>query len=584
MLALALSLAASVVGAAERPVVAVLYFDNDTNKREYDVLQKGVADMMVTDLAASDQVTVVEREKLQGVIDELKLQRSKYFDAKTAQKLGQMVGAKYAVTGSFVAIEPLLRIDIRLVEVATGRLVVTEKVTGKQDEFLDLQQALVQKFLAALQLKTSAPAGGKADVATVLKYAQSVDLSDKGDLEGAKKQLASIVSDAPEFVAAQSRYAAVLKKLRESSARRTTALQSSESELEAKAREVVNAGVESVDAGRSWQPLARYFGYRAVLGRIALARMARIAGAANAGYVAAWVPPSKRAEYVALQRIFIEETERLIAEMEARKSDLTNVHPYVPEGERAAVNELAKNGVVWGDFWPDFSLGKVKFDLGIFMLLGDTPFTPHPKMRPAPVAADPSLIKRAQLLLAQGRKELSARYADKPAELEELLSTLTESQAEALLAVGKKDEAVAQIQLFLDTYPRARKFKDFEKRVESLLGVSEDARAFQAGIAGCKLEVAYKAGLVMPDIARADGLEGLQRVHAQVTKACAEASDKVQRMSVIPTVEMMIAQQAALLGDCALFAQAKATVQQESAASATAMDMMGPYCVGGRDR
>ena len=61
-------------------VVAVLYFDNNTGDSALDVLQKGFADMMVTDLSSVEQLQLVEREKLQAIIDEQKLQRQKYFD------------------------------------------------------------------------------------------------------------------------------------------------------------------------------------------------------------------------------------------------------------------------------------------------------------------------------------------------------------------------------------------------------------------------------------------------------------------------------------------------------------------------
>src|SRR5882672_4519105 len=92
-----------VLGAA-RPAVTVLYFDNNTGDVAYDSLGKGMADMMITHLAAVPTIRIVEREKLEALLAELKLQRTRYFDAKTAQRLGSGIGAEYAVTGSLVAI------------------------------------------------------------------------------------------------------------------------------------------------------------------------------------------------------------------------------------------------------------------------------------------------------------------------------------------------------------------------------------------------------------------------------------------------------------------------------------------------
>src|SRR5688572_17026807 len=104
VVAAALLAGAPAAVAADKMVVVVLYFDNNTNDRGYDVLQKGLADMLVTDLSQVNELQVLEREKLQALIDELKLQRQRFFDPKTAQRLGQGIGARYAVTGAFTAL------------------------------------------------------------------------------------------------------------------------------------------------------------------------------------------------------------------------------------------------------------------------------------------------------------------------------------------------------------------------------------------------------------------------------------------------------------------------------------------------
>jgi len=73
-------LLASVLAAAAgdaKPVVSVLYFENRTGSAELDVLRKGLSEMMVTDLVAWDGVTVVERDRLEAVLSELKLQSTK---------------------------------------------------------------------------------------------------------------------------------------------------------------------------------------------------------------------------------------------------------------------------------------------------------------------------------------------------------------------------------------------------------------------------------------------------------------------------------------------------------------------------
>ncbi len=72
------------LAAAEKPTLAVLYFDNNSQQPELEVMRKGLADLMVTDLVEWGGVTVVERDKLEAVLGELRLQRTRAFDQSTA--------------------------------------------------------------------------------------------------------------------------------------------------------------------------------------------------------------------------------------------------------------------------------------------------------------------------------------------------------------------------------------------------------------------------------------------------------------------------------------------------------------------
>jgi len=135
------------------PTLAVLYFDNNSGDATLDPLSKGFADMLITDLSGAEQVTVVEREKLQALLDESKLQRSKFFDPKTAVKIGKGLGATHVVTGAFITSAPQMRIDVRLIDIATSKVVLGSKVRGPAKDIFDLEQKLVAQFLGQLNLK-----------------------------------------------------------------------------------------------------------------------------------------------------------------------------------------------------------------------------------------------------------------------------------------------------------------------------------------------------------------------------------------------------------------------------------------------
>ena len=194
MLALALGFgfAAAAVAAPGKPVVMVVYFDNLTGKPEHDVMRKGLADMIITDLVAYDGVTVVERDKLEAVLGELHLQSTRAFDPATRAKLGKLVGARYLISGSMLGVTPEVRIDARLTDITTGVDVAAASVRGAPDRLFDLEQELVAKLTSSIDARVASAVAARkmkgADVETVLGYSRGLDLEDRGKLEDARKQ------------------------------------------------------------------------------------------------------------------------------------------------------------------------------------------------------------------------------------------------------------------------------------------------------------------------------------------------------------------------------------------------------------
>lgn len=82
--------------------VAVGYFDNTSGQADWQPLSKGLADMLITDLAGTEGLVVVERERLQQVVDEIKLGATKFIEPATAQKLGKGPGATHMLIGGFL--------------------------------------------------------------------------------------------------------------------------------------------------------------------------------------------------------------------------------------------------------------------------------------------------------------------------------------------------------------------------------------------------------------------------------------------------------------------------------------------------
>lgn len=188
--------------------VAISYFDNNAKDPEFDPLSKGIADMMITELSDAQGIRVIERERLEELLDELELNKSEYIDPETAQKLGKGLGAEAILTGAFTVQGDRMRIDARLLKVETAEVLLTEKVSGPKDDFFDLHDQLAQKLLKTLN-SASDPNLSKENenvaFRSVVDYSRAIDQKDNGLGERAKATLQNTLERTPGFDIAKSK-------------------------------------------------------------------------------------------------------------------------------------------------------------------------------------------------------------------------------------------------------------------------------------------------------------------------------------------------------------------------------------------
>lgn len=117
-----LTLVPSPARADEAVKLAVMYFENQGND-DLSMLRVGLAQMLITDLSAEQRFDVVERTRINEILAEQDLQATDKIDPDTAVELGRIIGARYMVLGSYFELMGQLRVDARVVDVATSRIV-----------------------------------------------------------------------------------------------------------------------------------------------------------------------------------------------------------------------------------------------------------------------------------------------------------------------------------------------------------------------------------------------------------------------------------------------------------------------------
>jgi TolB-like protein len=177
--------------------------------------------MLITDLADLPEIRVVERARLKAVLDEHGLVASGKVDAASAARVGKLLGARELVLGSFFDLAGTLRIDARVVEVETGKVVRSVGVNGPAADFWGLERDLAAKL--ADTLRTALPAAfenatppapkprpPKMAAATAVTYGRAIAAADAGKKAEARGLLSKVVGEAPGFTLAKQDLNALL--------------------------------------------------------------------------------------------------------------------------------------------------------------------------------------------------------------------------------------------------------------------------------------------------------------------------------------------------------------------------------------
>jgi len=192
--------------------IAVYYFANLTGNPELDTLQKGLTDMLITDLAQVSSLKVLERTRIQLLMDELKLSETGAIDQDTTPRVGRLLGAKRIISGGFAApSQDNLRIDSTATNVATSETDAQASVSGNQNGFFTLEKQLVFGILGDLNVPlTQEERDAIQKVPTesflaFLAYSRGLDYEDRGMYREAGQEFNKATQLDPNFIKANEK-------------------------------------------------------------------------------------------------------------------------------------------------------------------------------------------------------------------------------------------------------------------------------------------------------------------------------------------------------------------------------------------
>jgi len=200
-------------GQDTRPGIAVLPFSNGGSygqgKEDFEALERGIAGMMISELAQNPAARVVERQEIQRLLDEQNLGAQGRVDPQTAAKVGKLVGARYTVMGTFIDFYGDFRVDVRLVNSETGEIIKTESERMQRDHMFDIIRNVAARLMKDANLPSlQRPAGDQrmgrqVPTEALTYYSRALLYQDRGQKDKAVEMFNRALVIFPDYAEAQ---------------------------------------------------------------------------------------------------------------------------------------------------------------------------------------------------------------------------------------------------------------------------------------------------------------------------------------------------------------------------------------------
>jgi tetratricopeptide (TPR) repeat protein len=200
---------ASVAGPPNTVAVMPFVFSGaDTSLKP---LERGFAELVTTDLSRSQRLTVVERMRLQALLDEINLQRTSGVAAGSGVRAGKMLRVGKMVGGSIQQTGNQLTANALVTDVSTTRIGTPASDRQTLDQVFTLEKNVVLQLFTNLGITLTTVERNAIEqrptrsLAAFLAFSRGLELEDRGRIDDAKNMFNDAVRLDPSFGAAQQK-------------------------------------------------------------------------------------------------------------------------------------------------------------------------------------------------------------------------------------------------------------------------------------------------------------------------------------------------------------------------------------------
>jgi TolB-like protein len=168
-------------------------------------LERGLAELITTDLSRASQLTVVERSRLQSLLDELALQQSGQTDSMTNVRAGRIIQAGRIVNGQIVQTDERLRVDAAIVNTQTSAIAGGAADENTLDQLFAIEKAIVLQLFDSLGVTLTTAERNAIEqrptrsLQAFLAYSRGLTLEDQGRYDEASRSFQEALRIDPSF-------------------------------------------------------------------------------------------------------------------------------------------------------------------------------------------------------------------------------------------------------------------------------------------------------------------------------------------------------------------------------------------------
>ncbi len=193
--------------------VAVMYFENRAGDRELDWLREGLADMLIASLSRSQRLTLLSRQQLTALLNDLGRKALTQIKLEDAVEIANRAQADTMILGGFVRLGDKVRIDVTLHDGRTGQLQAAESLITDSPAQILTQIDLLSLKLATHLGVTLAAAGAQQGLASLMTnnldayryYSLAVEKAQSYHSNEALQLLEKAIALDPQFAMAYAR-------------------------------------------------------------------------------------------------------------------------------------------------------------------------------------------------------------------------------------------------------------------------------------------------------------------------------------------------------------------------------------------